>query len=265
MRPEHALAMLACCLLLAGCSRLSFVEKSAKRGGYTQVAPTYKVSDHGRKGAPANAAALIGQAASSYTAGDLAKAREFATAALRQDKAAAGAHNILGLVADAAGDAAEAGKHYKAAVDARPGEGAHLNNYGAWLCGNGRAAESLPWFDRALGDAAYPARADALANAGRCAALAGQPQLAETRLRAALQLAPDHVAGLASMAELAYGAGRDLEARAFSERRLAAAPPDRDALQLAARIEDRLGDASAAARYRAMIVRLPPDPARTTP
>ncbi len=151
-------------------------------------------------------------------------------------------------------------------MTARPTDGVHLNNYGAWLCGNGQPAESLAWFDRALADAGYPDRADALANAGRCALRAGQLPMAETRLRAALQLAPAHLVALASMAELAYGAGRDMEARAFSERRLAAAPPDRDALLLAARIEDRLGDAAAAAGYRQRLARLPSDSnARPTP
>ena len=51
------------------------------------------------------------------------------------------------------------------------------------------------------------------------------------------------------MAEYQYGQGQYFEARAFAERRLAAAPADASVLQLAARIEERLGDRAAANRY----------------
>lgn len=261
-----AWSLLALMLAAGGCAKFTFIEKGAERRDYTRVAPVYEVSDGPRKASSANAATLVIQAANRYRAGDLAQAGELARQALRADKGSADAHNVLALVADARGDARTAGQHYQAAATAAPQAGVHLGNYGAWLCGNDRVAESLPWFERALADPADPNRADTLANAGRCGLRAGQPQQAEIRLRSALQLAPEHPVGLATMAELAYGAGRDMEARAFSERRLAAAPPDRDALQLAARIEERLGDAAAAARYRAALTRLPSDPsARPSP
>ena len=54
---------------------------------------------------------------------------------------------------------------------------------------------------------------------------------------------------LAAMAEEAMRQGNYLDARAFSERRLAAAPATPTALELASRIEDKLGDSVAAARY----------------
>ena len=43
--------------------------------------------------------------------------------------------------------------------------------------------------------------------------------------------------------------GRAFEARAFSERRLAAAPADRRSLLIASQIEEKLGDTRAAGRY----------------
>jgi type IV pilus assembly protein PilF len=46
-----------------------------------------------------------------------------------------------------------------------------------------------------------------------------------------------------------YSQARYMDARAFSERRLAAAPASADALLLASQIEDKLGDSAAAARY----------------
>jgi type IV pilus assembly protein PilF len=54
---------------------------------------------------------------------------------------------------------------------------------------------------------------------------------------------------LTALARREFGAGNAFEARAFSERRLAAAPADPKALLLASQIEQKLGDSAAAARY----------------
>jgi type IV pilus assembly protein PilF len=88
-----------------------------------------------------------------------------------------------------------------------------------------------------------------MANAGSCALTAGQTARADRDLRNALALDPASPVALAGMAEDEYRAGHYFEARAFSERRLAAAPATRQVLQLASQIEQKLGDMAAAARY----------------
>jgi type IV pilus assembly protein PilF len=153
------------------------------------------------------------------------------------------------MIAEQRGKAAEAGTHYAKAMELAPARGALLNNYGAWLCGNGRAAESLVLFDRALADPGYRTPGAALANAGSCALTAGQAARADRDLRRALQYDPANPTALAALAELEYGAGDYMQARAFSERRLAAAPATLQVLQLASQIEQKLGDTAAAARY----------------
>jgi type IV pilus assembly protein PilF len=82
---------------------------------------------------------------------------------------------------------------------------------------------------------------------------AGQSGIAEENLRRALQIDPTNVAALGAMAQLRFNQAQYLDARAFVQRRLVAAPADRDTLLLAARIEDKMGDAAAAARYRKQI------------
>jgi type IV pilus assembly protein PilF len=247
------LALLACAALLAaGCSRLerlSIVKPTAARGDWTQVAEAHAVSDKGRKAAPMAAIQLLASATEAYRAGKLELAAAQARQALKADPKLADAHTLLAGIASAQGDQAAAGRHYQQAVAIAPATGAYANNYGTWLCGNGRAAESLGWFDRALADPGYATRASAFANAGTCAKRAGLAERAEANWRQALALEPVELQSLAGMAALQFERGRYLEARAFAERWLAVAPAEAEALQLAASIEQKLGDNVAAGRY----------------
>ena len=168
---------------------------------------------------------------------------------MKADPKSADAYTLLGVIEQQRGHDTQAGANYAKAVALAPTSGAALNNYGAWLCGTGQAAASLPLFDRALADATYPTPAGALANAGSCALTAGQTARAQRDLTRALELDPTNTVGLAVMAESEYRAGRYLEARAFSERRLAVAPASVQVLQLASQIEQKLGDTAAATRY----------------
>ncbi|WP_147653900.1 type IV pilus biogenesis/stability protein PilW [Vulcaniibacterium gelatinicum] len=248
--PREALALLLLATLLVGaCSRLTFVRPDPGRDSFRQVAPdvTVRESRDAERRVSARNRLLLAQR--DLAGGDLAKAEASARQALRLDPTSADAHTLLAVIAERRGQAGRAGEHYRAAADLTPRQGAVLNNYGAWLCAQGRAAESLDWFDRALADPAYPTPAAALANSGACALTAGDPARAERHLRAAIGLDPENPVALAALARMAYDAGRYLEARAFSQRRLAAAPADAETLVLASQIEQKLGDMAAAAGY----------------
>lgn len=250
---RKALALGVVAVLLAtGCSkleRLTIIRPSAARGEYTKVAPTYEVSDKGRKGAPVAVAQLLANATELYRAGEFDQAGQQARQALKADPKSGDAHTLLAAIAAARGNAAEAGKHYQQAVALSPASGVYANNYGTWLCSNGRAAESLGWFDKALADPEYPTPAAALANAGACANGIGQQDRAEASWRQALALQADNLPSLSGMAVLQFARGQYMDARAFAERWLALAPADADGLRLAAGIEQKLGDNVAAQRY----------------
>jgi len=254
MRPHSVLvAVVLACLAAAGCSRLTFIKPNTERGSYTQVTPDYDVRqspDDKRRVALLDSLGLAGIA---LQRGDLASAETQARAALKIDSKSADAYTLLALIAEQRGQVDAAGAYYAKAVQLAPGKGGALNNYGAWLCSHGRAADSLAQFDAALQDPSYTTPAAALGNAGACALRAGQTARAEENLRRALQIDPDNVAALGAMAQLRFNQGQYLDARAFMQRRLVAAPADRDALLLAAQIEDKMGDAVAAARYRQLI------------
>ncbi|GAB3516837.1 type IV pilus biogenesis/stability protein PilW [Pseudoxanthomonas daejeonensis] len=249
MRPDPRLVLLAGVLLLAACSK-SPVVKAPKIKGSEQIAPEYSYSDSEATKKRVQVRETLGLAAQRFASGDLAEAEKQAHKVLKQDPTAADAYTLLGAVAARRGQAAQAGEHYRRAAELAPRQGEVLNNYGAWLCSNGYPAEALVWFDRALAAPNYRSPGSALANSGGCALKSGQGERAERDLRRALELEPKNAYALASMAEYQYGQGRYFEARAFSERRLAAAPADASVLQLAARIEDRLGDKAAASRYQ---------------
>lgn len=244
-----AAVVLVATLCAAACSRLTFIRPDASGGKYEKISPDYDLRDSAATTRRLGVAEHIGMAQSRLLGNDLAGAEKEARAALKSDPGSADAYTLLAVITDRRGNAADAGGYYAKAAELAPTQGAVLNNYGAWLCGNGRAAESLPWFQRALTDQGYRQAASAQGNAGACALRAGQTAGVDANLRAALAADPENANALGAMADYQYRMGAWLDARAFSQRRLAAAPATAEALQLASRIEDKLGDRTAATRY----------------
>lgn len=246
--------------LLAGCSqleRLTIIRPSAHIRSTTQVAPTYDVS--GRHGRNANDAyTLLAAASDYYQKGQYDEAERTLHQALKVPAAVADANTLLGMIADARGQAGKAGKYYEAATAAAPMKGLYANNYGNWLCNNGQAAQSLVWFERALGDREYATPLVAFSNAGLCARKAGDNARAEQYWRAALGLDPATLPALAGMAQLEFDRSNFLDARAFTERWLALTPGDEGGLRLAAAVEQKLGDNVAASRYLSRLQAIPP-------
>ncbi|MDI9239780.1 type IV pilus biogenesis/stability protein PilW [Lysobacter sp. LF1] len=245
-----ATIVLAVATLATGaCSRLTFVRQDFSREGYERTSPEVDVSGKPGNRNASEAMKHLQLAQVRLMSGDIDTAEREANKALKLDPASADAHTVLAAAAARRGAPAEAGRHYLRATELAPGNGALANNYGVWLCGQGQPAESLVWFERALADARYGTPALALANSGTCAMRAGQDVRAGRELRKAIGLDPNNAQALGALAELEFRKGNAFEARAFSERRLAAAPADRNALQLASQIEEKLGDTAAAARY----------------
>ena len=255
------------CTVLAGCSqleRLSIVRPYATMRDQTQVAPTYDVS--GRRGVRnADGYQLLASATDLLQRGQYDQAERAAQQALSIPGATADANTLLGMIADARGQPAKAGKFYEAAAAAAPQNAPYANNYGKWLCANGRPADSLSWFERALGNPAYATPVIALSNAGECARMASDPARAEQYWRAALGMDPNALPALSGMAALEFDRGRFLEARAFAERWLALTPTDAGGLRLAAATEQKLGDNAAASRYLSRLQATSPDPSTAPP
>lgn len=235
---------------LPGCKRLSFIKPNYDKTQYEED-DSRQVDVHDSPQVKQRIAAQerLALASNRLRGGDLDAAEKDAHAVLKDNPKSADANTILAVIESQRGRNAQAGAYYKRAAELAPGQGEEFNNYGAWLCGNGRAAESLAWFDQAIAAPNYRELASALANAGSCAVQVGQLPRAQRDLHRSLELDPGNSVALGAMADLAYRNGNYFEARAFSERRLSAAPANADVLQLASQIETKLGDKAAADRY----------------
>ncbi len=248
-RPRLVAGLALVALLLAGCSRLSFVKPSMERGKSREVAQKYDIRDDKRARERLASRDQLTLAADSLQSGRLDEAEKRARQALSLGADPAAANTLLALVASRRGDQRKAGDYCEPAARHPAGRGAEANNYGAWLCGNGREADALACFDRAIADADYASPASAWANAASCAYRIGRYERVDEQARQALALDPGNAVALETMAANQYRLGRYFDARAFLERRLAAAPASASVLQLAMQIESGLGDMAAARRY----------------
>ncbi|GHH46547.1 type IV pilus biogenesis/stability protein PilW [[Pseudomonas] boreopolis] len=265
-RRDVALALiLLAAALCAGCGTASRNGKPGKVRNVEQVAPRYDLRDSAETRNRIALQERLGLAVNRLQTGEYDDAERLARDVLKRDPKSVDAYTVLAVVASQRGDGQAAGDYYRKTTELAPGQGDVLNNYGAWLCANGYPAEALVWFDRAMSDPRYGSPASALANAGGCALQAGQNERALRDLRRALELDPANAYALESMARNEYAHGRYFEARAFSERRLAAAPATVSVLQLAIQIEMGLGDKVAAGRYQQRLGKEFPETAAAHP
>ncbi len=249
MRLPEAAGLVVLLLAMAGCSRLTFIKPSAK-SDFRPEPPTYNIGGNAESRRNEAARRQLGLAGRELEAGNVDAAAKAARDALKGEGTAADANTLLAVIEDRRGRSAQAGAYYKAAAERAPDQGAYLNNYGTWLCRNGRATDALAYFDAAVRDPAYGDPSGALANAGACAMSAGDMARVERDLRASLELDPENVVALDAMSRYLVSEQRYFDARAFSQRRLAAGPATTAALQLAVQIETALGDTGAADRYQ---------------
>lgn len=249
MRRNGLWLLLVPALLVTGCSRLTFVKPKMERKDGEQIAQEYIVRDSPEVKRRQAVNAALTRSMQRLQAGDLDTAEKEARAALKLSPDSVDALTMLAVIEDRRGRGEQAGQLYKRAAELAPQQGMVQNNYGTWLCRSGYAAESLVWFDRAVRAPDYRTPEAALANAGECALKTGQTERAERDLRQALSLDAGNPTALGALAELEFRRRDYLRARAFVERRLAAAPASAGVLKLASQIEERLGDKAAAGRY----------------
>ena len=151
-----------------------------------------------------------------------------------------------------------ADEYYLEAVALDPENPNLLNNYGAFLCGQGRIEESEDYIIRAANTSGYRSPELAYENLGLCALGTNDNAKAESYFRQALKINPSLPRSLYQIALIRFEAEDYLRARAFIER-LHVIGYTRPSLQLAIKIEQAQGDSEAVGRYMGLLKEKYPD------
>lgn len=240
MRLDRLFGVVVLSLALGACATTS---GGSGQGGSQSFNPPPNVNRH-------DAARIHTELARHYMAqGHLKQALKKLQLALKFDSGYTPAHTMLAILYERIGEADQAEQQYRAAVRLEPKSGDTNNNLGVFLCKDGKAAESLKYFNKAVSDPFYKTPASAYANAGICAMKVPDQAAAQADFRKALGIEPKNADALYWMAELLYKKNDPFRASAYLQRFDALKHPTARSLALGYRIEKRLGDAEGAQKY----------------
>jgi type IV pilus assembly protein PilF len=167
--------------------------------------------------------------------------------ALQADPNFAEAYSMRGLVYMNMGESRLAEDNFLHAIRLAPNAPDFNNNYGWFLCQDGREKQSIPYFESALKSRAYQSPAKALNNAGICSLKMKDMVAAERYLSQAFQYDPANPSTNTSLARI-YFDQRDYErARFYVGRVMKSDVMTADVLWLAIKIEHKLEDKAAEA------------------
>ncbi len=151
------------------------------------------------------------------------------------------ANNAMALLQSRLKRYDDADKYFRRAVSARPGSPEAHNNYGVFLCEQGRINAAEEQFKLALADPLYKTPDLANLNAGLCLMKKPVPQAAAVYFKAALEANPKLSPALMQMAKISFDSGNTLSARGYMQRYFDVAPDSPESLWLAVMIERALG------------------------
>ncbi len=187
-------------------------------------------------------------------AGNYEMSREKLNRALAADPDNAGTHDAIAVLYEKVDEPALAEKHYRKSLRLNPDNPRGHNNYGQFLCFQGRYEDAEKQFLLAANDPFYPTPSLALANAGLCASRIPDEELAEKYYRQALELDPKYPPALLQMAILNYTRSNYLSARGYLERYRETGQDTAESLWLGVRTEYALDDHQAWGNY-ALVLR----------
>lgn len=168
------------------------------------------------------------------------------------------AYNGLGLVYAAIGDQSRAEEAFKRAIQLQPGNSESHNNYGRYLCDQGKYEASQKEFLQAIKNPLYKTPQVALYNAGVCALRAQQKTQAENFFFQALQVDPLAHASAYQLANLQFSRGEPVLALNTLQNSVNVAPSP-ESLFLAVRVCRALQMADDANYYSVQLHKLFPN------
>lgn len=162
--------------------------------------------------------------------------------ALQADPEFAEAYGMRALIYMDMGENRLAEDNFQQALRLAPNSPDVNNNYGWYLCQNGKEKQSIAYFEAALKSHAYQSPAKALNNAGICSLKLKDNAAAERYFTRAFQYDPANPSTNANLAKLHYDRGDYERARFYIGRVIKAEVMTADVLWLAIKIEHKLGD-----------------------
>lgn len=178
--------------------------------------------------------------------------------ALAADPDYSDAYNVRALIYMNMGETELAEENFLRALRLTPNNPDLHNNYGWFLCQNGRPQQSIAHFETASNDRSYQSPAKALNNAGVCSLKLKDPAAAEHYFSQAFRYDPANPSANTNLAKL-YFDRRDYErARFYISRVLKAGVTSPDVLWLGIKIERKIGDRSAEKSFVTQLARRHP-------
>lgn len=223
--------------LLAGCS-------STTTSSGTSSLPGHKASP--KLAAEYNVALAEGY----MKEGRMDIAQQKLALALKQAPNMALVHNELALYYERVGDNDRADQEFRIALRDAPGDPVTLNNYGAFLCRDGKYKSSLKYFTEAASNLNYSTPDAALANAGNCALMIPDKKLADEYFRRALAINPNMPQALWQLGLMAFEKGNYSLASGYLGRLVdTQTNPSPQVLWVAIETEWTIGERDTATRY----------------
>lgn len=181
--------------------------------------------------------------------GNIAVALDEARVALSVDPDYAPAHNLMGLAYMQLGENPAAEKSFEHALSLVPNDPEINNSFGWFLCQTGREQRSFMYFNAAIKSPLYATPAMPNTNAGICSLRLKDDKAAEEYFIRALRLDGNNPRAIFSLADISYRQGRLAAARLHLLELHKVIEPTPESLWLAVRIEHKIGDREAEARF----------------
>jgi len=154
-------------------------------------------------------------------------------------------------------------KYYKKALQSNDKNPALLNQYGVFLCRQGKLPESLDLFNASAKILTNNDVSGTYENAATCNLMAGRNELAEDLYRKALNHNPEQKDSLLGMAHIEFSKQRYSRSRAYLTRYEKIAKHNARSLWLSIRTESHLNNMDAVASYALKLEQLFPDSQET--
>lgn len=185
--------------------------------------------------------------------GNRPRAKRKLLTALKQAPSSPDTNAALAYFFEQTHELEQAQKFYSNALFLSSNGGSQLNNYGAFLCRQGRYQQAEQYFLKAVHDIQYLHTAAAYENAGLCALAKPDDEKARLYFIAAIDHDPSRKASLYELVKLEDKKGQGTEALKHLKKYPALVLSDKQLLTLAAQVAKNTGNTKTAAYYESIL------------